>query len=61
MRRRALELAEIIEKQFVILSGQGVMRVAAAVSNDAQQLRLLALLGSRFFSGSHDVPSFVVT
>ena len=44
MRRRALELAEIIEKQFVILSGQGVMRVAAAVSNDAQQLRLLALL-----------------
>ena len=45
MNQRALELADILDKQSVILSSEGMMRAATAVSSEAQQLRLLVLLG----------------
>ena len=45
MDQRTMELAEILELQSILLSGEGLTSEATAASIEAQHLRLLALLG----------------
>ncbi|MEM7749063.1 MAG: hypothetical protein AAF346_12460 [Pseudomonadota bacterium] len=45
MEQRTLTLAEILEKQSIILSREGMTIEATAATIEANQLRLLALLG----------------
>ena len=45
MHQRTLTLAEILEKQSVILTAEGMTMEATAATIEANHLRLLALLG----------------